>query len=422
MHRPGEPESGRVVRCSLRRPASTIVTVIATHVDGALQNNRSTSPGAWVGRAIPPRAALRGIGLSTPDVTLASVSKSFGGVIAVDDVSLEIEPQTYCCLLGPSGCGKTSTLRLIAGHEDVTRGKIFVRSQDVTHLPPSKRHTAMVFQNYALFPHMSALENVAFGLKVRGIGKAERYRRAEAMLDLVGMSDHATKRPAQLSGGQQQRIALARALITEPTVLLLDEPLSALDRFLRVRVRGELKRFQRKLGVTFIHVTHSQEEALALADLIVIMNKGRIQQVGSPREVYHHARTPFVASLIGDHNVLSGRVVERSSQVLTLEAVGGGHYTVRGDASVGEVVSFTVRTDQAYVIRGDVPRCNALAGVVASVEYAGHFVRVRLECAAGDELTVDVPENRFAADPIQPGQTITVGWRTEDAVPLERDS
>ncbi len=239
------------------------------------------------------------------DVELVAATKRYGETLAVDGISLRIAPASYCCLLGPSGCGKTSTLRMIAGHEQVTDGDVLIRDRNVTDLPPARRGTAMMFQSYALFPHLNCLDNVAFSLKMRGIGKAARYDRARGFLRLVEMEDFADRLPAQLSGGQQQRVALARSLITEPQVLLLDEPLSALDPFLRGRMREELKRLQRELGITFIHVTHSQDEAMALADLMVVMHEGRIRQAGTPREIFEHPASAFIARFIGGHNVLA---------------------------------------------------------------------------------------------------------------------
>ncbi|MCX6049155.1 MAG: ABC transporter ATP-binding protein [Chloroflexi bacterium] len=356
------------------------------------------------------------------DVILDSVSKRYGAVTAVDNIHLPIERGAYCCLLGPSGCGKTSTLRMIAGHEDVSSGKILIRAQDVTHLPPSKRNTAMMFQEYALFPHMTLIDNVAFGLKMRGVGKTPRRKQAEAMLDKVGLADQATRYPAQLSGGQRQRVALARALITEPAVLLLDEPLSALDRFVRVRMRAELRRIQKELGITFIHVTHSQEEALALADLVVVMEDGRIQQAGSPREVYNSARTAFVASFIGDHNVLKGKVIEQCGTLIKIQGDEESHFTLAGHALVGEMVTFSVRADHAYLYNShnstQQAAENILAGTAAAVEYAGFMVRVKLETRAGSEFTVYVPEKQFSATPIQLNQAIQVAWPSEDAIRL----
>ncbi|MCB0099187.1 MAG: ABC transporter ATP-binding protein, partial [Caldilineaceae bacterium] len=247
--------------------------------------------------------------MSDYDIVLENVTKQYGSVVAVDNINLQLPRGSYCCLLGPSGCGKTSTLRMIAGHEIASKGRILLRNEDVTNIPPARRNTSMMFQDYALFPHMTLVDNVAFGLKMRGMGKIERRRRAAQMLDKVGLHEYALRYPAQLSGGQRQRVALARSLVTEPAVLLLDEPLSALDRFVRIQMRGELQRIQKELGMTFVHVTHSQEEALALADIVVVMDHGHIQQVGSPRAVYEHARTPFVASFMGDHNVVKGKVV-----------------------------------------------------------------------------------------------------------------
>src|SRR6476646_7970843 len=236
---------------------------------------------------------------------LIALTKAYGTTVAVDKIDLEIAAGTYCCLLGPSGCGKTSTLRMIAGHEAATSGDIILGGVNVTGQPPAKRGTAMMFQSYALFPHLSALDNVAFSLKMEGVDKAARHAKAHAMLRLVAMDGYAARLPSQLSGGQQQRVALARALITEPQILLLDEPLSALDPFLRVKVRAELKRLQKELGISFVHVTHGQDEAMALADLIVVMKNGLIEQQGSPHEIFTKPATEFVARFIGGHNIIS---------------------------------------------------------------------------------------------------------------------
>ena len=239
------------------------------------------------------------------NLEFAILTKKYGDSIAVDKINLKIPSGTYCCFLGPSGCGKTSTLRMIAGHEDISGGDILLGSNIINDLPPAKRGTAMMFQNYALFPHLSCLDNVAFALKMRGIKKIERINKSLEMLKLVQMDDFADRFPNQLSGGQQQRVALARALITNPSILLLDEPLSALDPFLRIKMRSELKTLQKKLGISFIHVTHSQDEAMALADMIVVMNKGKIEQVGDPYEVFNKPKNEFIANFVGGHNVIS---------------------------------------------------------------------------------------------------------------------
>ena len=262
------------------------------------------------------------------DVELVAVTKRYDQTIAVDAISLRIPPASYCCLLGPSGCGKTSTLRMIAGHEIVTDGDILIRDRNVTDLPTARRGTAMMFQSYALFPHLNCLDNVAFSLKMRGIGKTERHAHAREFLNLVHMGDFADRLPAQLSGGQQQRIALARSLITKPRVLLLDEPLSALDPFLRIRMREELKRLQRDLGITFVHVTRSQDEAMALADLMVVMDDGHIRQAGAPREIFERPASSFVARFIGGHNVVPGErgLVAIRADRCRLGAAGSGPY------------------------------------------------------------------------------------------------
>src|SRR5271154_1983478 len=256
--------------------------------------------------------------LESADLELIHLTKRYGAATAVDSIDLKVPAGAYCCLLGPSGCGKTSTLRMIAGHESATEADILIGAPNVTELPPAKRGTSMMFQSYALFPHLSCVDNVAFSLKMKGIDKKVRRAKAMELLGLVNMSQYAERRPAQLSGGQQQRVALARALITEPQILLLDEPLSALDPFLRIRVRTELKRLQKELGISFVHVTHSQDEAMALADLIVVMNHGRIEQTGAPREVFNLPRTAFVAQFMGGHNVIAtdqGKIAVRADRL-----------------------------------------------------------------------------------------------------------
>ncbi len=317
-------------------------------------------------------------------VELVAVSKLFGTTTAVDGIDLRIPAGSYCCLIGPSGCGKTSTLRMIAGHETPTAGDILIGGANVTILPPAKRGTAMMFQSYALFPHLSCLDNVAFSLKMRGVGKAERRAQARAMLERVQLADLAERRPAQLSGGQQQRIALARALITNPSVLLLDEPLSALDPFLRGQMREELKRLQREIGITFIHVTHAQDEAMALADLVVVMEGGRILQSGSPREVFERPNTIFVARFLGGHVVLQDGPVR-----------------------------IAIRSDRMRLM----PPANlplGLPGEVTAVEYHGPFVRLGLRDDAGATHNVLLTETDFYAYPVSLGDRVVAGYAPED--------
>jgi len=324
------------------------------------------------------------------DVELVAVTKRFGTTTAVDGVSLRIPHGSYCCLLGPSGCGKTTTLRMIAGHEAVNDGDILIGGQNVTGLPPIRRGTAMMFQSYALFPHLNCLDNVAFSLKMRGTGKAERHRAAREFLALVHLEQYAERLPSQLSGGQQQRVALARALITRPKVLLLDEPLSALDPFLRTKVREELKRLQRELGICFIHVTHSQDEAMAMADLMVVMQDGEIRQAGPPREVFERPVNAFVARFIGGHNVLT------SEQ---------GLVAVRADRC------------RLGVPSGTTPH---LSGRIAAVEYQGAMVRVALATNDGEEASALLPDGDFYAQPVTPGDAATLVWSERDVHVLAR--
>jgi putative spermidine/putrescine transport system ATP-binding protein len=322
--------------------------------------------------------------LSRFDVELVSVTKRYGETLAVDQISLRVPRSSYCCLLGPSGCGKTSTLRMIAGHESITEGDIRIGDVVVAGLSPRKRGTAMMFQSYALFPHLTCLDNVAFSLKMRGVAKAERHRRAHEFLDLVKMADYAARLPAQLSGGQQQRVALARALVMQPKVFLLDEPLSALDPFLRVQMRQELKRLQRDLAISFIHVTHSQEEAMALADVLVVMEEGHIRQSGTPREVFERPASEFIARFIGGHNVLPSK---------------DGRIAVRADRCV-------------LGMNGDGPN---VTGRVVMIEYQGQAVRVALTTDDGIEAAALVPDQVFYRQSVQVGDLATLSWPDDAA-------
>ena len=255
--------------------------------------------------------------MSNFDVVLDRVSKTFpGGARAVIDFNAEINHGEFVSMLGPSGCGKTTTLRMIGGLEEVTDGKIFIAGKDVTDLPPALRDTSMMFQSFALFPHRTVFQNVEFSLKMKGMEKSERDRRVWEMLEMVGLSHFATRRPRELSGGQQQRVALARALISRPTVLLLDEPLGSLDFNLRQAMMIELKRVQRELNMTFIMVTHSQQEAMSLADKVIVMSDAVIQQIGTSRDVHENPRTKFVAEFIGNNNLFQGRIRSRSGSIV----------------------------------------------------------------------------------------------------------
>lgn len=316
------------------------------------------------------------------DLELVEVTKRYGTTVAVDAIQHRFQPSSYTCLLGPSGCGKSSTLRMIAGHESVTEGAILLSGRDISSLPPANRGTAMMFQNYALFPHLSVRDNVAFSLKMKGVDQKERHAKAGEMLELVDLTALSGRLPDQLSGGQQQRVALARALITRPEVLLLDEPLSALDPFLRIRMRSELKKLQKELGISFIHVTHGQDEALALADEIVVMNNAVIEQAGPARDVFNAPRTRFVAQFMGGHNVI---------------ALQSGHFAVRTDA-----VAITA------------PNMGKLDAQVMAVEYQGTHVSLMSRIAGDQEVTALVPEAKYFTTPHHPGDQIGLNWDAKD--------
>ena len=333
-------------------------------------------------------------------IEIVALTKRYGsGKPAVDSINLRIASGSYCCLLGPSGCGKSTTLRMVAGHESVSSGDILLENRNITDLPAAERGTAMMFQSFALFPHLSALDNVAFSLKMKGMDKAERHAKAKDLLERVAMGHLADRTPGELSGGQQQRVALARALITQPKVLLLDEPLSALDPFLRIQMRAELRRWQKELGLTFIHVTHSQEEAMALADTMVVMNHGLIEQVGSPHEIYNRPASEFVARFMGGHNVL--------------------------DTAAGKI---GVRTDHMQIVPAEAALPDGphnMRAVVSDVEYQGTYVLLGLQkpgvaqtASSTAEFSVMVSEAQFAARPYQVSEAVQLAWAAEAAHPL----
>lgn len=320
--------------------------------------------------------------MSKQDLELVSVTKRYGTTIAVDAINYRFKTDSYTCLLGPSGCGKSSTLRMIAGHESISDGSIVLAGRNISDLPPAQRGTAMMFQNYALFPHLSVLDNVAFSLKMKGVDTSKRHSQAREMLDLVDLTSLAERLPDQLSGGQQQRVALARALITRPQVLLLDEPLSALDPFLRIRMRTELRNLQRELGISFIHVTHGQDEALALADEIIVMNDAVIEQSGPARDVFNAPQTRFVAQFMGGHNVI---------------ALASGHFAIRADA-----VSVTE------------PSKGSIEGNVTAIEYQGTHVSLSARITGDQDILALIPDGEFYANPHHPGDQIGLQWDSND--------
>ncbi|MBF2075106.1 MAG: ABC transporter ATP-binding protein [Synechococcales cyanobacterium C42_A2020_086] len=359
----------------------------------------------------------------TAGVVLRSVTKKYGSVVAVENISLDIPAGSYTCLLGPSGCGKTTTLRMIAGHEEVTSGELLIGERRVNDLPPAQRNTAMMFQNYALFPHKTVWENVEFGLKMRDMPKAERTQRVNEMLEIVGLTKFADRKPAKLSGGQQQRTALARALVTRPQVLLLDEPLSALDENLRIKTRSELRKLQKQFGMTFIQVTHGQDEAFALSDQIVVMDHGRIDQIGTPDQIFKTPASRFVARFVGDNNIFVGKVTDVLSEpmgaVVQLDVDRVGTFLCRGEAAeVGMTAACCVRSDCMQLLPYTAATApNQLTARITAIEFTGYVTRVSLLTeATGEEITYKVRSYDWVARPAQEGQLVTLSWTTENCV------
>lgn len=355
------------------------------------------------------------------DVVLENVYKTYpGGVRAVIDFNAEIEHGEFVAMLGPSGCGKTTTLRMIGGLEECTEGKIFIAGEDVTDLPPSHRDTAMMFQSFALFPHRTVFQNVEFSLKMKGMDKDVRAGRVWEMLEMVGLRDFHARRPSDLSGGQQQRVALARALISRPTVLLLDEPLGALDFNLRQTMMVELKRIQRELGITFIMVTHSQQEAMSMADKVIVMSDAVVQQIGTSREVHENPRTKFVAEFIGNNNLFQGVVRSRSGSFVFVEAY-GQLFSVRlpehvPHLPVGQEAWFSVRADLMH--SGDNPEmANRIEGRYIATEFLGTLETDVFEIEKG--VYVRVEQHRHLSDSAyQPGEKETLCWSADSGVLL----
>lgn len=395
--------------------------------------------------ADPPAAERDAAGLlpvsgpGCPDVALRGVSKTFGeDTHAVIDFSADFEHGEFVAMLGPSGCGKTTTLRMIGGLEEATEGRIYIAGEDVTDLPPSRRDTAMMFQSFALFPHRTVFQNVEFSLKMKGMDPEERARRVWRMLEMVSLAELAARRPSDLSGGQQQRVALARALIGEPTVLLLDEPLGALDYNLRQQMMLELKKIQRETGITFVMVTHSQQEAMSMADKVIVMSDAVVQQIGSSREIYEHPRTKFVAEFIGNNNLLPGTVRSHSGSVVFVESFGHVFYVRAPDgedagagagagsdggggqaaAPVGREAWFSVRADlMSTGERADL--ANRIEGVYVTTEFLGSLETDVFEVAPGHYLHVE--QHRSASDrAYEPGERETISWAANAGVLLLR--
>ncbi|WP_353955246.1 ABC transporter ATP-binding protein [uncultured Thalassospira sp.] len=345
----------------------------------------------------------------TAPVSIRNATKTFGDFTALDDVSLEIAAGEFIVLLGPSGCGKTTLLSLLGGFLSPTRGVIEIDGRDMGSVAPSKRPTTTMFQDYALFPHMTLRDNVAFGLKMRKVGKAERHARAEELLDMVGLKASASKKPHELSGGQRQRVALARALAVEPDVLLLDEPLGALDLKLRRQMQDELKAIQKRVGTTFVHVTHDQEEAMAIADRIVVMNAGRIEDVGRPEEIYMRPKTVFSASFMGEVNFIPGTVDAKTDDGIHVNTVLGAvklPETALADPAIsaGQKITLAIRPEHFRASTGAGPRITLGAAKVEDGSFFGTHHRAHLSPADYPNMTITAHMPQSAT--IEPGAWI----------------
>jgi putrescine transport system ATP-binding protein len=357
-----------------------------------------------------------------PYIRIDDVSKKFGEFVAVNDVSLSIYQGEIFCLLGGSGCGKTTLLRMLAGFETPTEGRIFIDGQDMAGVPPYKRPVNMMFQSYALFPHMTVEQNVAFGLKQEGMPKAEIAQRVSEMLALVKLQEFTKRKPHQLSGGQRQRVALARSLIKRPKLLLLDEPLGALDKKLREQTQFELVNIQERLGVTFVIVTHDQEEAMTLATRIGVMNRGRIVQVGTPHETYEFPNTRFTAEFIGNVNMFEGRVVEDEPDHVTIESaeLGAPIFIGHGISTAPDATVWTAVRPEKMVLARAAPAIanqNAAQGVIREIAYMGDMSIFIVQLDSGKTLRITQPNtHRQAEEPLSWDERVWVSWHESSAV------
>jgi spermidine/putrescine transport system ATP-binding protein len=356
------------------------------------------------------------------DIYLKNVSKSFGDIVAVDDLSLEIQKGEFLTILGPSGSGKTTTLRMIGGFETPTRGEIYIQGKLSNDVPPNRRSTRTVFQDLALFPHMKVGENIEYGLQFQGLSKVERREKALQALALVDLEGLYERKVTTLSGGQKQRIALARALVTQPPILLLDEPLGALDEKLRERMQAELKNLHNKLGITFIAVTHNQEEALTMSDRIAIINRGRLEQIASPKELYEVPKTEFVADFIGIANIISGRILEREGGEKKLVSE-GQEFSIPQESYLknGDSVLLVVRPEKIEIGKKSLKCDNSFTVTVMSVLYKGSCSEVYVLLNNGQEMRIRVESKSFLQGEVKK-ELLTIGWYKEDTVILKKNT
>ena len=350
-------------------------------------------------------------------IELRGVSKSFGDFQAVKHADFSIRRGEFFAMLGPSGCGKTTTLKMIAGFEQPTTGQVMLEGVDVSSVPPHKRNVNTVFQQYALFPHMSVADNVAFGLRAKKVPEAQVTSRVAEMLEVVRLGDFATRRPSQLSGGQQQRVALARALVNMPSALLLDEPLAALDLKLREAMQIELKRIQREVEITFVFVTHDQGEALTMSDRIAVMNEGVVEQIGSPEEIYNRPQSLFVAGFIGSANLLPGHVRDTTAAGCVVELLNGQRVAATGSHPIGSKVSVMLRPERLHPVAERPADGFGLHGTVTSVIFQGAWLRVVVELPDGTELSAEADADSDLPS-LRPGQEHWVGWSSTTAYAL----
>ena len=362
-------------------------------------------------------ATQRGEHQEQPGLQICHLTKRFGSQIVLDDVNLRVKPGEFVAIMGPSGCGKTTLLRTIAGLEAMSSGEILLEGRNIASLPVHQRHTPMVWQNFALFPHLNVRQNIAFGLTLKPHQKTAVKQQVEKVAGMVHLSELLNRRIAQLSGGQKQRVAIARALVTAPKILLLDEPMSALDAHLRIRMQAELKKLQKSLGLSFIYVTHNQNEAFAMADRVVVMNQGKIEQVGVPAEIYTRPKTHFVAKFVGNNNLFDGEVIQVQEQMATVRCPQGDIQVFHGKYQVGDQVTVVVPADKLRDAAG-VSHANRIQARLSGREFLGSQVIYLLETSAGDDLKM-IRQEAFSDSLKIPLDTeMQLSWQAEDTVIL----